>query len=354
MGAAQLRAGRAILRDNWLCPLPLTYPVGWLISPKRHFGLKNTTLLSRETSEKLFETLSTDSHSRRHEEEPMAQRTASSTATIVARSRAAHQILDQDPKILVDPIAVGFVPDSSADELRANPAPFQTATSRAVRASTLLRSRYAEDVLEQLTASGIRQYVNLGAGLDTFAYRQPSWAHALTIYEVDHPETQRWKQANLQRLGIVPTANLRWCPTDFEDVGVAESLAAAGFNPALPSCIAWLGVTPYLTEAAVDTVLGFVRSLPRGNSIVFSFVLSNSCRTEEEQAIWAELVAAAASLGEPWLTTFEPLLLRDRLRTMGFSRVVHLSTEAANERYFAGRGDGLRVRHLEELMWATV
>jgi methyltransferase (TIGR00027 family) len=284
----------------------------------------------------------------------MAQSKASSTATIVARSRAAHQILDQDPKILVDPIAVGFVHDSSADELRANPAPFENSISRAVRASTLIRSRYAEDILEQLTASGVRQYVNLGAGLDTFAYRQPAWAHALTLYEVDHPEMQRWKQANLQRLGIVPPTNLRWCPTNFEEVGLQASLDAAGFDPTLPTCFAWLGVTPYLTEAAVDTVLRFVLSLPIGNSIVFSFVLSNSCRTDEERTIWEELVGAAASLGEPWLTTFEPLLLRDRLRTMGFSRIAHLSTEAANERYFAGRGDGLRLRHLEELMWATV
>src|SRR5262245_27521296 len=155
---------------------------------------------------------------------PMRESKVSGTAIIVARLRAAHQILDADPKIFVDPIALGFVPASSEEELRADAASLQRPIDRAIRATVVMRSRYVEDVLQEVAASGVRQYVNLGAGLDTFAYRQPSWAHALTLYEVDHPETQHWKQANLDRLGIVPPANLRWCPINFEELGLSESL----------------------------------------------------------------------------------------------------------------------------------
>ena len=183
----------------------------------------------------------------------MAEHTASSTAITLVRLRAAHQILDADPKILVDPIAVGFVPASSADDLRADAANLQRPIPRAVRATAVMRNRYVEDVLQEVAALGVRQYVNLGAGLDTFAYRQLSWAHALTLYDVEHPETQGWKQANLQRLRIVSPANLRWCSLNLEERGLPESLAAAGFDPTIPVCFAWLGVTQYLTDCLLYT-----------------------------------------------------------------------------------------------------
>ena len=284
----------------------------------------------------------------------MAEPKASSTAITLVRLRAAHQILDAEPKILVDPIAVGFVPGSSADELRADAANLQRPIPRAVRATAVMRNRYVEDVLQEVAALGVRQYVNLGAGLDTFAYRQPAWAHALTLYDVEHPETQGWKQANLERLRIVPPANLRWCPLNLEERGLPESLAAAGFDPTIPACFAWLGVTQYLTDAAIETTLRFVRSLAVGGSIVFTFSSPLSSLGDEEQAIRRELAAMVASAGEPLRTEFEPTPLCNRLQAMGFSRVVYFTTEEANRRYFAGRSDGLRVLRLEEIMWATV
>ena len=101
----------------------------------------------------------------------MTEHTVSSSATILVRLRAAHQVLDADPKILVDPISVGFVPGSSAEELRADATNLQHPMMRALRAMAVVRLRYVEDVLQELAAFGVRQYVNLGAGLDTFAYR---------------------------------------------------------------------------------------------------------------------------------------------------------------------------------------
>jgi methyltransferase (TIGR00027 family) len=110
-----------------------------------------------------------------------------------------------------------------------------------------MRSRYVEDVLKEMAASGLRQYVNLGAGMDTFAYRQPAWAQALTLYEVDHPETQRWKQTNLQRLGIVPPANLCWCPLNFEEGGVAAWPGRRWLRCCCPSllCLAGCDALPH-------------------------------------------------------------------------------------------------------------
>jgi methyltransferase (TIGR00027 family) len=284
----------------------------------------------------------------------MLEARASITATIVARLRAAHQILDDDPKILVDPVAIGLVPASREDALRADAESLQTQYLRALRASIVMRSRYVEDVLQEITASGTRQYVNLGAGLDTFAYRQPSWAHALTLFEVDHPTTQQWKQARLHRLGIILPANLRWCPINFETTTLPDGLANAGFDFSASTCFSWLGVTQYLTDAAIDSTLRFVSSLPRGSSIVFTFILPESRLESEARTIRQMSATGASSYGEPFLTEFEPAILASRLRKTGFSNVIHFTTEAANRRYFSNRRDNLWAPGYAELMWATV
>src|SRR5262244_3851139 len=121
---------------------------------------------------------------------PMAERQASKTAIAPAVIRAAHQILDAHPKILDDPVAIGLVEGSSAAEIRAQAPDLQQPLKRLVRSSFVVRSRFAEDQLAEAVRAGVQQYVLLGAGLDTFAYRQPAWAQPLRIIEVDHPASQ--------------------------------------------------------------------------------------------------------------------------------------------------------------------
>jgi methyltransferase (TIGR00027 family) len=211
-----------------------------------------------------------------------------------------------------------------------------------------------EDVLREVTASGMRQHVNLGAGLDTFAYRQPPWARALTLFEADHPTTQECKRATLQRLRIPIPSNLRFCTIDFETTGLCEGLTVAGFDSQKPACFSWLGVTQYLTEAAMDSTLRFVRAMPGGSSIIFSFIPPDSCLEPEDRQLVVTAAGRASSGGEPFLTQLDPGLLNDRLIKFGFSKVIHLAAEEANRRYFSGRRDGLRAPGYEHLMWATV
>ena len=123
----------------------------------------------------------------------MAQRKASRTLIATSIMRAMHQVLDADPKILDDPLAVGLVEGSSREEILAaapdsRPPPW-------FRSIFVLRSRYMEDSLGEAVANGVGQYVLLGAGMDTFAYRQPSWAARLRIFEIDRPEDRghRWQ-----------------------------------------------------------------------------------------------------------------------------------------------------------------
>lgn len=148
--------------------------------------------------------------------------------------------------------------------------------------------------------------------------------------------------------------NLRFCPVDFESTSLSEGLTAAGFDVSTPACFSWLGVTQYLTEEATESTFRFVSTLAAGSSIVFTFILPVSCLAAEDAQLHAIAAARASSHGEPWLTQYDPAILRDRLCEIGFSKVTHLTAEAASQRYFSDRRDGLRAPGYEELMWATV
>src|SRR5215469_1170715 len=154
---------------------------------------------------------------------------SSATAEGAALLRAAHQILDTPP-VFDDPLALRIVGEERAAAVRADPQRFQTAERRALRAFVALRSRYAEDQLAAAVERGVRQYVILGAGLDTFAYRNPFPNGCLRIFEVDHPATQAWKRERLQQSGILIPGDLTFAAIDFEQQTLKDGLSEAGFD----------------------------------------------------------------------------------------------------------------------------
>jgi methyltransferase (TIGR00027 family) len=303
------------------------------------------------------------------------------TAIGVAIERAVHQVLDDDPKILHDPIALqiveGLVRENFAmrwPQRYATASPAMPASSRQdildaaeelrnpmwalIRSHPLVRSRFAEDCLREAVAGSLRQYVVLGAGLETFAYRQPPWAEHLRIFEVDHPATQQWKRDHLAQVGIPLPANLEFCPIDFEKTALAEGLAITSFDRDVPTFISWLGVTMYLTRDAIESTLRFVLSLPQRSEIVFDFSPTRESMSTADVKAWAEVAAflgpLAAARGEPIITFFEAEELKGWLRQLGFAKPFLLSSELATERYFDGRRDGLRTLQTPRLLRATV
>jgi len=170
----------------------------------------------------------------------MPQRKASSTMIGVAVLRAMHQVLDADPKILDDPLAVGLVEGSTREEILAAPPDSRPPTW--FRSIFVLRSRYTGDCLAAAVANGISQYVLLGAGMDTFACRQPGWAAKIRIFEIDHPESQKVKREHLDKRGIAVPPNVEFVPIDFERMSLAEGLAASSIDHRVPAFFSWLGV----------------------------------------------------------------------------------------------------------------
>ena len=282
-----------------------------------------------------------------------AERPASRTAWRVAVRRAAHQLLDR-PVVLEDPVAIPILGPETAAALQEAPATFEAGTlDPYLRAFMAARARFAEDHLDAARDAGVTQYVVLGAGLDTFAYRQRRHAPPLRIWEIDHPGTQGWKRRLLADAGIDSPANLRYVPVDFERDDLAEALAAAGFERDAGAVFTWLGVTMYLTDAAfAATIAEVARAVGARGGVSFDYSVDRSLLTGPELAVHDALAARVARAGEPWLTTFAPQPLASRLRSLGFTTIEDADGEALNARYFAERADGLRVGGLARLVWA--
>jgi len=274
------------------------------------------------------------------------------SALMVALIRAAHQILDT-PIVFPDPIALKILGQNEEQSLREDPAKYNSSTYKSLRASLVIRSRLASDTWANAYSLGATQYVILGAGLDTSAYRSMQDPN-VHIFEVDLPATQAWKRECLKTAGLEEPENVTFVPVDFEDSKLGERLEASGFSNEKVSFFSWLGVTMYLEEPAVFETLSFIASLASGSSVLFDYGLSLDLLAPRERAAVEALSASTAEHGEPWKSFFNPEALAVRLREMGFSKVADYGAKELNERYLAGRNDDLRKSGISHLMFATV
>jgi methyltransferase (TIGR00027 family) len=271
---------------------------------------------------------------------------ASKTALGVAIRRAAHQIMEE-PRILDDPIAVRLVGSGFPKQMERAMHP----VGRDFRAFMAVRSRYVEDQLARAYARGVRQYVVLGAGLDTFAWRNPF--DGLRVFEVDFPATQEWKRKMLEAAGLAIPDNLTFVPLDFEHHTLAEGLAEAGVGLALPAFFGWLGVIPYLTLKAFRTTVETIGRLPAGSGVGFDYALPPETLGPEGRVAFDALAGRVAAAGEPFRLFFTPEELDAELREAGFNRVEQLDYGQINEIYFKDRVDGLKLSAVGLAMLAS-
>ena len=272
----------------------------------------------------------------------MKEQTASRTAYGVAMRRAAHQLLDT-PRIMEDAIAVRIV-GGGAQEIMAQPQKFNARMGKAIRAFLVARSRFAEEQFGRAVQGGTRQYVILGAGLDTSGYRGLATQSGMRVFEVDHAMTQKWKKERLERAGIAVPENLQYVAVDFEKQGLAEELQKAGFSLQEKSFVSWLGVVPYLTREAAGRTLDYVQGMAEGSVVVFDYAVARTSLGGLERVALYFLRRRVARAGEPLRLFFEAGELDAFLREHEFSRVEQVGMAELNEAYFAGRVDNLRVK----------
>jgi methyltransferase (TIGR00027 family) len=276
------------------------------------------------------------------------------TAVGAAFLRAAHLTEDGTPKIFQDTLAHALVGRALAmrlaDVLRQS---WPLELLPVARVTSVTRARYTEDRLLRRAHAGVEQYVVLGAGLDTFGYRRPEVLGALRVFEVDHPIVQAWKRERLRAAGITEPVGVQFVPVDFERESLEEGLAHMGFRMDAPAFVSWLGVTQYLTPAAIQATLDFLGVFALGSELVGTYVVPDELRDDVDRAFAAVAAPVAAARGEPWLTFFHPAEFEALVRTSGFTSIEHFGPEeAAAQPYFHNRTDRLRPQGLERCVAA--
>jgi len=254
----------------------------------------------------------------------------------VAERRAAHQLLDK-PLVFDDPLAVRIIGARAEANLPEQPKNFVAARFRAYMAA---RSRFAEDELRAAVARGVRQYVVLGAGLDTFAYRNS--LPDLKVFEVDHPATQAWKRKRLAQVGIPVPSSMTFAPVDFERETFDAGLRRVGFRESAPTFFSWLGVTMYLDNEIVYSTFRAIREMNAANGVAFDYAVPRETLSLVGRLALDAVSRRVKKAGEPFRGFFAPAVLIAKMREMGYSHIEDLGSAEIDARYFSGRTDKLR------------
>jgi methyltransferase (TIGR00027 family) len=272
----------------------------------------------------------------------------SRTALGAAAHRAVHQTLEGGV-IFADPFALPILDDDTRArlaEMAADP------SHRPMRLLIAARSRFSEDTLASGVARGVRQAVILGAGLDTFALRNPHAGKGLQVFEVDYPATQAWKRERIGQAGLRAPASLVFAPVDFERQSLADGLAAAGFRFDRPAYFQWLGVVPYLTREAIVATLDFIAGIS-GSEVVFDYAEPFENLSPAVRANVMAVAARTASLGEPWLSLFDPAEMSSLLNERRFAHTEDLSRAEIADRYYGDLKQGTATGAGPHLVRAT-
>ncbi len=205
----------------------------------------------------------------------------------------------------------------------------------------IIRSRFAEDALAAAVARGVRQYVIVGAGLDSFIVRQPAFARDLEIIEIDHPATQAMKRQRLAECAVPIPPNVRFVPADLSRESLASVLVRGNVSRVVPAFFSWLGVTIYLSrDTNLVTLRGIAASSAPGSEVVFTYIDQRVLEGGRSEKL-EKMRARVAAQGEPWLSGFDPTTLANELRDLGLVLVEDLGAAQLRARYCAKRTDGL-------------
>lgn len=276
---------------------------------------------------------------------------ADSSAVRVALWRAMHVQIDPPPHVLKDELGLRLA--APEDSWRRRPDMDPHLTDRC-RASVVGRARFIEDLVEEQAGHGVRQYVLLGAGLDTFAQRRPELAGRLRVFEVDRPGPQAWKRQRLIDLGFGIPEWLRLVPVDFEAGGSWwQQLEAAGFEARQPAVVTSIGVIVYLTRDAIAATLRQIAALAPGSTLAMTFMPPTDQIEPEERPLRLVIEQGVRAAGTPFVSYLSAQEMLAMAHEAGFRSAQHVPASSLGRRYFAGRPDSLRPSSAEDLLIAT-
>lgn len=259
---------------------------------------------------------------------------------MTAMGRALHRE-GPPPHVLDDRLAADLAGEDGRailDEMRRT---FSPEYLLAFQSWIAVRARFVEDLVHRAASGGVHQYVILGAGLDSFAYRHPQLSHVLRVFEVDHPLSQVWKQQRLEELHVPLPDNVTFVAVDFERQSLREALEAAGFSFNQPAIVSWIGVSMYLVRDAIEATLNVVATGRPGTQLVLSYNPPPEVLSDSGRALLGAVSGTAASLGEPWISLFRQEEIDQILEQHGFGNITHFGAADAAREYFGGKDRGM-------------
>ena len=268
------------------------------------------------------------------------------TAEGAALGRALHSRHAQDP-VLDDSWAVHLLSPENREQVLASSDEaamqmiegFDASPIFAVNVGCL---RYAEDEVERCIASGISQYLVMGAGLDSFALRRVDLSQAVVVYEVDHPDMQALKRQRIAEAAREPAMLPVFIAVDFECDKLAEKIAISSFDSSQPAVVSWLNTIHYLSEEATSTTLRDLAGLLAPGSRLILNYSADVEFNESQLAFITQLLEVTQATGEPFKSRWTPAAFEALLNSIGFAAIEHASEDDLIQRYFSNRSDGLK------------
>ena len=270
------------------------------------------------------------------------------TAMTAAAARAAHLLVDNEPRIFADSLAATVLGDQAGPLIGYHRQHGRHEVLAGARVMVTTRSRYTEERLAAAIARSVTQYVLLGAGLDTFAWRS-LLAARVRVIEVDQPGTQRWKRDRLAAAGLRAQGDVGFAAADLAGGTLDAALTGAGLDPARPALISWLGVIMYLDRDAVAGTLAALSRCAPGTELVAEYLVPDDLQDERGRTYTRLVAPAAAEWGEPWRTFLRPEDMSALLAEHGFALVGDVTQREAAGRERWDRADGLRPSSLSRL-----
>ncbi len=274
------------------------------------------------------------------------------TVTLAAVGRALH-LSTAHQRLIEDHLALDLSGPAGATLMAQLTAQTTPAALEGLSLAFALRARFVEDLVGRATDAGVSQYVILGAGLDTFAYRRSDLVGRLRVYEVDRHQAQAWKRARLGELGLAAPAGLAFVAVDFEADDLGRELSRSGFDPTASAVVSWIAVSQYLSREAIDHTLRWAARLPAGSRLVLTYVVPPDQLSELAQAGLEWTRSQAEARGEPFLSLFRPDEISATLREAGFMEVEQVEAEEMQRRYLPDWPDA-PLTGIERVAMATV
>ena len=277
---------------------------------------------------------------------------ASQTAVMTAMGRAAHHFMDPDP-IFSDSYALALIGKTQSDVVEFLNANGPERVRHVGRLFVCQRSRFVEEAVERAVGDGVDQFVDLGAGLSSFAWRRTDLMRTLSLFEVDHPNSQAFKRERVDAIGLTCPPNMKFVAVDFTaDGSLSDSLTEAGFDASKPSIWSWLGVIHYLSIDAIGSTLTEVARLSAaGSTLIATFGVPDEFM-EQASCEFAYIVRElVATVGEPQITWLAPGKMENIARDAHW-RHVYSVDPASFTPWFANRSDGLKPVRYEWLLVA--